>query len=114
MDDPEIAAALQFIDSSAERNIGVEDVVEHLGYMSRRSLERRFRERVGRGISECIREAHVTRAKNLLRAPALPLKQVAALSGFRDQQWFTKAFRASTGMTPGQYRKLTGPGTHGE
>ena len=109
MDDPEIAAALHFIDTHADENIGVEDVVQHLGFMSRRSLERRSRDRIVRGISECIREAHVTRAKNLLQAPALPLKQVAALSGFRDQQWFTKAFNASTGMTPGQYRKLTGP-----
>ena len=47
VDDPEVAAALHFIHDRAAEPIRLEDIVEHV-QISRRALEMRFREAVGR------------------------------------------------------------------
>jgi len=49
------------------------------------------------------------RARGLLR-DARPLAETAFEVGFADQAHFTRAFKASFGMTPGRYAKLSAAG----
>ena len=43
-------------------------------------------------------------AAELLRSTALPVKEIAALSGFRNAIIFTEAFKRFAGVSPRDYR----------
>jgi LacI family transcriptional regulator len=102
--DPDLAAALAFIREHAGRMLRVEDVIGRVS-VSRRSLERRFRELLGRTIAEEIRRAHTDRAKRLLAETDLPLAKVAKAAGFDYPQRLSTVFKQETGVTPRQYRQ---------
>src|SRR5690606_1416331 len=63
--DERVREALRFISTAATRRIGVTDVADHVA-ISRRQLERRFSEVVGRSVHEEIRRCQIDRAKQLL------------------------------------------------
>jgi len=104
INDPLIARAARFINRNAGSPIGVDEVVASVP-LSRRELQRRFRQVTGRTIHSCILEARMTIAKRLLRNPDYIVDAVAELSGFGSRQHFTKTFKAQTGLTPAKYRK---------
>ncbi len=102
--DKQVAQACRFIHDHAHRRLSVSDIANAVG-IGRRTLERRFREVLSRGLSEEIRRCHIERAKELLADAALSIAVVAARSGFSSVKQFSAAFRAVTGMTPRDYRK---------
>ncbi|MEO8387462.1 AraC family transcriptional regulator [Polaromonas sp.] len=72
--------------------------------MSSRSLHRQLQEE-GASLQQLKDEVHSERAKELLLRTDKPIKQVAAAGGFTNEKSFTRAFRAWTGMSPGEFRK---------
>lgn len=59
-----------------------------------------------RGIppGEFLRRERLVRAESLLSGTDLPLAQIAGLVGYRDATVFVRAFRRSSGVTPGAWR----------
>ncbi len=104
VEDPEVAEALRFIRASFDRPISVGDVVAEVS-TSRRSLEKRFRETLGRTIHDEIMRVHLLRAKEQLVQTELSVAEVAARSGFRTVEHFHRAFRRFVQQTPARYRK---------
>jgi LacI family transcriptional regulator len=105
--DAAVARACRHIQEQAHRRLGVGDVANAVG-LGRRTLERRFRAVLGRGLAEEIRRCRVERAKELLAEGRLPLATVATRSGFASAKQFSTSFRAAAGMTPGAYRRQRG------
>jgi LacI family transcriptional regulator len=105
VDDPSVAAALRAIWAGSGRPLKVSSILQGVP-TSRRTLERRFRETLGRTIHDEIRRAHVEQAKRLLVETRESLKVVAARSGFSDPQQFSRVFRSSEGLTPQRYRRI--------
>lgn len=103
VDDTEVASAIHFIRSNAAVPIRVTEVVEHVA-VSRRTLERRFVQALGRNIADEIRRAHVERARKLLIETELPLPEVARRSGLIRQQHLSRVIKQETGQTPRQFR----------
>lgn len=101
--DPMVSAALRSIWARSAKPVRVDGILEDVP-TSRRTLERRFREEMGRSLHDEIRRAHVERAKRLLVETREPLKVVAARSGFRDAPQFSRVFRTAEGLTPQEYR----------
>lgn len=104
VDDPDLAAALAFIRSHATDPIQVGDVLRAVA-VSRRWLERRFREVLGRGPGAEIRRVRLARAKMLLAETEMPVPQVAARSGFGSREYLANVFKSQTGLSPRQYRR---------
>ncbi len=102
--DPAVARALQFIHSHACSAITVADVVAHVR-MARTTLQSRTRAVLGRSLHEEIKRIQIGRAKELLSFSEMPIKQIAHVAGFKNVQYFTRAFRRATGTPPGQYRR---------
>ncbi|TWT84304.1 Xylose operon regulatory protein [Planctomycetes bacterium CA13] len=102
--DAEVAKCLHFIVTHAHRHISVDDVAAHAS-LSRRTLERRFKDAVGRTVGEEITCARLEIAKRQLLEPELPVKMVARRSGFRDSSQLCAVFQRELGMSPGQFRK---------
>ncbi len=75
--------------------------------LSRRTLFRALAAH-GETLTGLIREARVTRARHLLRAaPERPIAAVARACGFGGEAQFHRAFRRTTGLTPGAYRSAS-------
>ncbi|HVA47303.1 MAG TPA: substrate-binding domain-containing protein [Pirellulales bacterium] len=102
--DADVAAAVRYIRDHADEPIDVRDLLAAVP-VSRRSLERRFRRHLQRGIWEEIRRAHLERAKMLLADTDLPMSVVAQRSGFTDSRQLSIAFRQATGGTPTEFRQ---------
>jgi LacI family transcriptional regulator len=102
--DPEVDRAVAFIREHAPRRLLVSDVTGHVS-LSRALLEPRFKRAVGRTIHQEIQRVRLNRAKALLVGSALPIKQVAAASGFSSVPYLTRVFHRATGETPAEYRR---------
>jgi LacI family transcriptional regulator len=103
VEDEDVAAALQYIQREQGRNISVESVVEEVA-ISRRNLEKRFREIVGRTILDEIQLVRLERAKRLLVETTYPVSKVAELAGFGSAGYFIQFFQKRVGKTPRKYR----------
>jgi len=73
--------------------------------VSRRTLERKFAQVLGRTPSEQIRHARISHAKQLLIETDLSLREVARRSGFVWQQRLANILREDCKMTPVEFRK---------
>jgi LacI family transcriptional regulator len=101
--DHDVAAALQFIRRQQGRGISVGSVADAVA-MSRRNLEKRFRETIGRTILEEIQLVRLERAKRLLLDTAYPISKVAEIAGFGSTGYFIQFFQARVGKTPRKFR----------
>ena len=61
-----------------------------------------------------LKRLRVARAAELLRTTCLALKEIGAETGFEHSSAFTRAFRAASGMSPGEFRKSQRPGLAGQ
>jgi len=104
IDDPDVAAVVRAIRQRAHEQIRIDDVLD-AAPVSRRSLERRFRSALGRGIGDEIRRVRMDRVRQLLADSHLPVAQVATSAGFTDGKHLSVVFRQEMGMTPTAYRR---------
>lgn len=104
IDDEDVVAAVRLIRAHAHGPMGVADVLSAVA-VSRRSLERRFRAALGRGLGEEIRRARVEKAKGLLSGTEMPIAQVATNSGFSETKHLSTVFRREAGVTPTEFRR---------
>ncbi|MFP4054209.1 MAG: substrate-binding domain-containing protein [Phycisphaerae bacterium] len=104
VEDPDVAQAMSFIRQHAHEPLLVADVVAEVG-AGVRSLQMRFRKSTGRTMSQEICNAHVQRAKQLLRDTDWPMLRVALASGFTGAERLSVVFRREVGITPTRYRK---------
>jgi len=109
VDDPEVALALRFIRENAAKGIRVHDVVRGVA-LSRRSLERRFQELIGRSPHDEIMRVRLQCAQQLLRDTDLPLATIARMTGFTYPEYLSAAFRRLTGLSPSRFRSDAEPG----
>jgi len=103
-DDPDIAAALAYIHREACNGITIDDVVRNVS-LSRRTLERRFAQLVGRAPGDEIRRVRLEAVKHAIERTHLPLVDIAAQCGFSSISSLSHSFRLATGMSPLSYRQ---------
>ncbi|MDD5350475.1 MAG: helix-turn-helix domain-containing protein [Chthoniobacteraceae bacterium] len=96
--------ALTFIRENSEKPIQVREAASRAG-ISRRVLERRFKEVLGSTPAAHIRRCHLDRAKQLLSGTALSMPDVAEASGFGSAAYMAFIFRKELRITPMNYRR---------
>jgi LacI family transcriptional regulator len=105
VDDKVVARAMRYI----ERNTGAEidvDSIAQAADVSRRTLQRRFRNSAGRSIAQELRRIRLMKAKRLLAQTDLLVKQIARETGFRDPIRLYEALVREEGITPSDYRRI--------
>jgi LacI family transcriptional regulator len=102
--DEDVAVALRFIRAHAHGPMGVAEVLGAVA-VSRRSLERRFRAALGRGLGEEIRRVRIEKAKALLSGTEMPIAQVATNAGFSETKHLSTVFRRDVEVTPTEFRR---------
>lgn len=104
IEDEELAKVCRFIRQAACDGINVADVVE-FSSLSRRPLERRFRDELDITPRELITETQINRVKQLLRETGMTLEQISKRTGFSHKERLSAVFKRETGQTPGCYRE---------
>ena len=69
------------------------------------SLHKRFKAETGMSLGAYQDDLIFNRAKQLLAQRQLSIKEVSQQLGFCDQYYFSRRFKAKTGVTPSNYRK---------
>lgn len=103
VDDVHLVAAVQFIRRTNGKTISVDQVVREAS-LSRRALEKRFRESLGRTVHEEIQLARLKTAKRLLVETDYPISRCAKIAGFKTTGYFIQFFSKWVGKTPRRYR----------
>jgi LacI family transcriptional regulator len=101
--DEYLRRALTFIQDRYSDNIDVSDILEEVP-ISRSSLERRFRARLGRSPGQELRRVRLEAARDLLAKTDLPLVDIAVRTGFEYISYLSKSFKEHFGLTPSRYR----------
>jgi LacI family transcriptional regulator len=104
VEDADVAQAVQFIRHNACQGIDVLRVAEEVG-ISRRALELKFRQLMGRAPKSEIRRVRIEHAKMLLARTETTINAVAHKSGFPSSNYFARAFFRDVGQMPNAYRK---------
>lgn len=73
--------------------------------MSRATFIRHFAKLTGANPMAFVAQSRLDHATEMLRTTALPVKLVAARSGFADRSHFSRAFRRAHGCDPSQFRR---------
>ncbi|SFJ48597.1 two-component system, response regulator YesN [Paenibacillus sp. UNC496MF] len=92
----------------SDKEITVNMLADHV-HLTPTYLSSLFRKETGKTISEYIAEVRIARSADLLMEPQSKLYEVADLSGYNDANYFAKAFKKITGMTPTQFRRKHKP-----
>lgn len=102
--DPLVARAMRFMAEHGDQPLRIDDVAAHV-HVTRRTLERRFHNSVGRTMAGEITRLRVECVKRQLAETDSPLKVLAARLGFLDDARLCEVFRRVVGMTPGEFRR---------
>jgi len=102
--EPNVAKAMAFVREHACDGIKVRNVVDAVS-MSRAGLETRFKAVLGHSIHKVIRNVQLDRVRRMIHDTDLPLKEVAATTGFKTVQHMSAAFSMRFGSPPGEYRR---------
>ena len=94
-----------YLDAHYTEKLSLDSVAAALG-MGRTKLCALARELSGGStLSKMITQRRISAAKELLRRSDRPVSDVAEAVGISDYNYFSKVFRASTGLTPTEYRR---------
>jgi len=104
VNDEAVSHALRLIREDALNPIDIREIVRKVG-VSRRILEKRFKDATGRTPYAEVLRLRIEKAKSLLADTNLRISEVAELSGFSHAKQLHVIFTRGTGMPPSAYRK---------
>ena len=73
--------------------------------VSRALLYNKMKSITGTGAKDYITRIRIEKAKSLMENPSLSIAEIAEMTGFTSQSYFSTAFKNYTGMTPSQFRQ---------
>lgn len=95
----------QYIDDNC-RKLKIGDISEIADrfYFARRTLTRAFKDETGYTIQEYIEKSKLDCALKLLKETRLSIREISNLSGYPDQNYFSRVFRKQFGSSPKNIR----------
>ncbi len=99
-----VAAAVRYLDEHFAEPLRIEQIAASV-FLSPDRFTEVFARTMGRTPRDYLRHLRLERAKALLAATTLAVSEVGMQAGFGEAAYFTRVFRAATGVTPREYRK---------
>jgi LacI family transcriptional regulator len=103
VEDKEMAEAVRFIRENADRPLQVDDIAAAVG-LSRRTLQHRFANAVGRSVHSQVLRERVNRITQLLVDTDLTVAQIADELNFSSPKQLDRVFTKFQGVPPTVYR----------
>ena len=104
IEDRRIAAAVRFIHEQACEGIDVSDVLRSVP-LSRSTLDRQFRQIMGRSPKDEILHVRLNRAKQLLAETDFSNALIAEKVGLEYVEYLSRIFKKKFGITPSEFRE---------
>ncbi len=102
-----IYKAIDFIKRNYMKKITLKDVADSV-LLSPSYFSKLFKDEMKENFNQFLNQVRIERSKTVLLDNSVPLVDVAFLTGFEDQSYFTKVFKKMTGVSPGKYRESRG------
>lgn len=100
-----LAEVVDYISSHLDESLRVDDLAALAG-LSVPQFDRRMRKVFRLSSKQFVIKCRIEEATRQLTETELPLGEIALACGFTDQSAFTRQFRATTGMPPGEFRSV--------
>ena len=94
----------RYVETHVFDKISLEEVAAYLG-MNRTYFCMFFKKHYGKGFADYLNDIRVERASVMLLQGDRQIADIAKECGFKTAPYFTRAFKRSCGMTPGEYRR---------
>lgn len=101
--DPRVRDALEFLSKHLAEEISLGRLARQAG-ISRSHLSRLLRRETGLSPCAILKQMRLRKAEDLLVATAMPIKAIAAGTGYRYVGNFARDFRKAYGRPPGAFR----------
>jgi AraC-like DNA-binding protein len=101
-----LGQVISFLQQHYEEEITLDDLA-HMSHMSRRNLTREFTRYMGISPIEYLIRERVKRSMHLLTSTDISVSEAAFKVGFHDSNHFSRTFRAYSGHSPREFRKLS-------
>jgi len=101
---PKLSEAVALMESNIEEPLATDDIANLVG-ISRRQLERQFKQYLGSVPSRYYLELRLQRARQLLLDSKHSIVQIGLMCGFSSGSHFSTAYRALFGITPREERQ---------
>ena len=98
-----ILSIIEMMEANLSEPLTLIEIAEHAG-LSRRQIERLFRQHMGRSPARYYLEIRLDRARHLLIQSSLPVVEVAVACGFVSASHFSKCYRELYRRSPQQER----------
>ena len=110
-DDPRDRVIRDQIERIKEKPYGSVSIsrLAHQANLSLSQYRRRFKRLAGHQPNAFFLQQRIQSARTLLVESTLNIDQIAQALGYRDTPFFSRQFKAKTGLTPSQFRNATRP-----
>ncbi len=98
------AVIKQFLDCHLAEDITLDSLGSRFCF-TKEYLSKLFKRTYGSGIYEYLLKIRMEKAKELLSGSSLQIQQIAQETGYNDSNYFSKAFKAYTTLSPKEYRQ---------
>ena len=102
-----VSKATHYMRRNCQRKMTLDDVAKHV-FLAPTYFSKIFKQETGQSFSSYLNQLRIEKSKHLLLVSGLKLVDIANLSGFEDQSYFTKVFKRITGVSPGEYKRTGG------
>ncbi|UCD50352.1 MAG: helix-turn-helix domain-containing protein [Phycisphaerales bacterium] len=99
----QIRPAINYIDANYDKPMTLADIAR-ASHLSASRLAHLFKEQMGITIIEYVTSVRIERAKALLLGTDQSCTEICFETGYNNQSYFTRTFKAVVGMTPRQFR----------
>jgi len=101
---PNLTEAVMLMEANIEEPLSIDDLASLIG-VSRRHLERLFKQHLQAMPSQYYLELRLEKARQQLRNASHPILQVGLMCGFSSASYFSTSYRNHFGITPRQERR---------
>jgi len=108
---PAVRQTRVYLEEHYSENISISDCAEFIGY-TQEALTRLFSRTYGIPPNQYLRRLRIRNACELLRKGNIRMKEIADRCGFSNQNYFSRTFRQSMGITPSEYQTNPDPLLH--
>jgi transcriptional regulator GlxA family with amidase domain len=98
-----VLTIIELMEANLSEPLSLLEIADHVG-LSRRQIERLFRQEMGRSPARYYLEIRLDRARHLLIQSSLPVVEVAVACGFVSASHFSKCYRELYARSPQQER----------
>ena len=102
-----VARAKAYIDQNYQKDISL-DEVSRMVDISPYYFSKLFKQEQGENFIEYLTRTRMQNARQLLKDPKYSIKEICAMFGYSDPNYFSRIFKKYEGVTPSEYRERLG------